>query len=196
MECPGYDLKLEGLTFQQFTAQYKIALKQEYEELRRIAAMHGAQIPALKEDIETDEDYAKEKDSNPLFEFPYDVEYLTAKQCNDQIKYYEMLQAKNIEIDETRIWDKKRKNACIGNDLIKKRCSMNDMLWAEYKNNKFHSLEDVKHRIKLDIVKSKLYPEGWTDYTKQPPVEYVQKLKQQGVFNSIIEELQELMNHG
>ena len=193
-ECAEYDLKLEGLTFRQFIEFYKTALRQEYEDLRRIAAMHGAELPPLKEEIETEEEYARAKDKDPLIDFPYDVVYLTEKQCNEQIKYYNLLKAKGIEVPEERIWDEERKAACLGDDIVAKRCSMNDVLWAEYKANPNLTIEDVERKIKIDIARSKLYPPGWTDYTTPPPNEYIQELKQKGLFQKYMDELQELID--
>lgn len=193
-QCSGYDLKLEGLTFTQFVALYKTALKQEYEELRRIAAMHGAELPPLKEDIQSEEEYARAKDKDPLIDFPYDVVYLTPKQCDEQIKYYKMLKDRGIEVPEERIWDERRKQACLGDDIVARRCSMNDVLWAMYKENPSITLDEVEKKIRIDIVRSKLYPEGWTDYDQPPPNEYIQELKKKGLFQKYMDELQELVN--
>ena len=190
--CSGYDLKLEGLTFKQFTAFYKTALEQEYEDLRRLAAMHGAELPPLHKNPETDEELARVKDNDPLLNFPFDVIYLTSQQCDEQILYYDMLDKRGVEVEPFRVWDNRRKEACLGDDMAARRCSMNNVLWEAYCKNPSMSLSDVKRKIQFDITKSKLYPSGWHNYTQPPPIEHIHKLKESGQFDLIMEQLQEL----
>lgn len=130
---------------------------------------------------------------DPLYGFPNDISYLTAKQVADKLEVTMQLRDK---LAPQKRWDRERGTACLGrHGLAAKRCSMNDKLWSLWLKSKWKgrplTLNQVRNLILFDIARSKLYPQGWTDDTKDPPEWYVKKLKEEGKFEVILREIEE-----
>jgi len=138
---------------------------------------------------------AVNRDKDPLFDFPNDVVYFTEEQCDQQIKYWSKVSSLRKDIPVKALWDEKRKKACLGGfGDAARRCSMNNDLWEMWLNNPKVTLDTVKRRIKADIVRSQLYPEGYPA-DKPPPRWYIKKLQESGEYERIVEELRGLTRH-
>ena len=70
---------------------------------------------------------------------------------------------------------------------------MNDKLWGIYQKAKQRhvtlTLDDIKRMILIDIKRSKLYPPGWTDDSVDPPEWYLEQLREQGLLDKILKEI-------
>jgi hypothetical protein len=131
---------------------------------------------------------------DPLFGFPNDIIYFDRGQIEAKVlvsrRFWKKLKV------EAR-WDRERAEACIGrHGLVARRCSMNDKLWGIYQKAKGRrvvlTLEDIKKMILIDIKRSKLYPPGWTDDTVDPPRWYLDKLKEQGLLDNVLKEIDDV----
>ncbi len=53
------------------------------------------------------------------------------------------------------------------------------------------TLDAVKKMIRIDIVRSRLYPPGWTDDTASPPEWYMDRLRKEGRLDQVFKEIEE-----
>ncbi|MBN1593425.1 MAG: hypothetical protein JW941_09315 [Candidatus Coatesbacteria bacterium] len=82
---------------------------------------------------------ARSDGDNRKREFPFDVVPLSSGEATDMMRLSVTLEAaiaKRSGIPTTRerlfLWDRERRDACLGNDILARRCSMDDYLWAIY----------------------------------------------------------------
>jgi hypothetical protein len=54
------------------------------------------------------------------------------------------------------------------------------------------TLDDIKRMILIDIKRSKLYPPGWTDDTADPPEWYLKQLREKGLFEKILRDIDDV----
>lgn len=170
--------------------------KRKLKELRLNAVLWGAKIslPDDDEDEEQRYEYAVRKSRDPLMDFPHDVVYFTAEQCDRKISVTRALGAK---LPPEKRWDHYRKEACLGKfGIVARRCSMNDRLWSVWlrtlETGARLGLDEVKRMILVDLKRSELYPPGWRDDTAEPPPWYLEELKRTGKYGRIMKELDEL----
>jgi hypothetical protein len=118
----------------------------------------------------------------PLRRFPYDIDYFSPEQVhkilgfstyalNQAIKTKRQFATRNDAILFTRrLWDKPRADACLGSDIVAKRCSMNDELWRRYtglkQQGKTLDIDTVRRWVEQDMIKAELYPKE-ADYKAQ-----------------------------
>jgi len=135
---------------------------------------------------------AKAKARDPLAFFPKDVQYFTEKQCRDVQRHYDKCLAiyeKRGDIERARAigkkrWTEDRVNACLGHDVVAKRCSMNDHLWEKWlESGGSLTLKQVRGLIEFDVARSVLY-RPTDDPDAQPSPEYVKTLDPDVVKNA------------
>lgn len=167
--------------------------KRKMHELKIQASLFGIEFP--------DEDAAnkkrKEVEDNikdPLRNFPDDVIYCDAKDCDSKIRLSKKLKNRPFECQ----WDEYRKECCLGNyGIIARRCSINDVLWGRYlkttEAGAVLSIDQVKAMVEFDIVRRSLYP---VDYKgvgdDSPPKDYIEKLKKSGEYIKILQKLDDI----
>lgn len=135
---------------------------------------------------------AEERLKNPLKDFPYDIEYLSAHACRQKIEISQRFKGR---MAKNKVWDNFRMGACLGkHGIVAKRCSMNDVLWGRYlKYGDKLTLEDIKRMILFDAKRRELYPPDYRgDGEEPPPVEYLEQLKREGRLDKIYNELDEI----
>lgn len=194
--CESYNLELRGLTRSLFLKFVDLASDDNYQREKRLYNVLGVLIsgkPIIAEsnysnrivDVE-----AKKKDI--LYDFPYDVPYPTEKMIQDNLKYWETASEK----DSLEIWNKERADAARGKiGVVAKRCSVNSLLWVEYKEGKFKDQKSLKNRLKLDHLRIVLYPR---DFPRNkvceaaPPIEYWRTLKESGKLIEYINDLKSI----
>ncbi|MCD6327915.1 hypothetical protein J7M28_10230 [bacterium] len=73
-------------------------------------------------------------------EFPNDVKYLSPREASDMVALSQSILAAKAkrgqalsERERIWLWDDKRRRACLGTDVVARRCSMDDYLWAIYR---------------------------------------------------------------
>jgi len=132
--------------------------------------------------------HAQSKPPVLLENFPNDVVYWTEQQINGEMMLSKMrahsIATKPMSEElrrrtKRKIWDEARKAACLGNDVVAKRCSMNDCLWEKYTTVKAAggtmTLKEVEKCIRYDLIRSELYREG-DDFDSPPNPEYLKQL--------------------
>ncbi len=74
-------------------------------------------------------------------EFPFDVAFLTAEETTDMVRMSMLLQTardkRGIPLNPRErifLWNNERRDACLGLDIVARRCSMDDYLWAVYRH--------------------------------------------------------------
>ena len=74
-------------------------------------------------------------------EFPFDVAFLTAEETTDMIRMSTLLQTARktrgtplSPRERIFLWDDERRAACLGSDIVARRCSMDDYLWAVHRH--------------------------------------------------------------
>jgi len=128
---------------------------------------------------------------DPLYGFPNDIRYFTRDQAMQKVKITERFGEK---IAPRSRWGMERVRACVGElGIVARRCSMNDLLWDTYSRAKHEgvelTLDTVRRMIEYDILRSQLYPPGWSDDTVPPPKEFLEELQKQGKLKRIYAEM-------
>ena len=173
---------------------YHCLNKRKLREKKYWVVIFGGELKT-EEDTRQQMEYAIKKHEDPLFDFPYDVEYFSKEQCLEKIHITEVLGDKR---DFKARWDEYRMDACLGKyGIVAKRCSMNNELWYRYNEAKAQgvnlTLATVKKMIQIDMTRSKLYPPGWQDPEKPPPIWYLDKLRKEGKLEKIYQDLDKLI---
>jgi hypothetical protein len=168
--------------------------RRKFKELERQAIVLWGYDPRKKKRQQKRKELAEKWQEDPLYGFPYDIEYLSKEQIMAKIAVSRRFWNK---IAPEKRWDKERGEACLGRyGIVAKRCSMNDKLWGIYQKAKQRgvslSLEEVRKMILLDIKRSKLYPPGWQDDTVDPPEWYLEELREKGLLEKILKEIDEV----
>lgn len=138
---------------------------------------------------------AKLKLKNPLVDFPDDVTYLDAKNCNVKIK---LTNDPKLTLPFEQKWNEYRKNCCLGNfGPAAKRCSMNDTLWGRYlratEAGNPLSLDVIKAMVEFDMARRELYPVDYKGHPDAPPPkDFMGKLKSSGKYTEILQRLNTL----
>ena len=129
---------------------------------------------------------AKKKDI--LYDFPFDIEYPAERQIQDNLKYWGEVKEQSIER-----WDTERANAARDKKgVIARRCSVNSLLWKEFKEGAFPDQQTLKNRLKLDHIRLAFYPVSFSRSKiciEPPPLDYWKELKEKGDLQFFIEEL-------
>lgn len=80
--------------------------------------------------------------------FPYDVRYLTPRECSDMIALSNAVRRVKkrrsqplAESERLWLWDESRRSACLGSDVVARRCSMDDYLYEIYRRLHSRGLE-------------------------------------------------------
>lgn len=167
--------------------------KRKMQELKIQASLFGIEFP--------DEDAAAQKRKtieknikDPLMDFPNDVVYCDAKDCDTKIRLSERLKKRPLECQ----WDEYRKGCCLGNyGVVARRCSINDVLWGRYLSVReagaVLSIDQVKAMVEFDIVRRKLYPANYKGRgNDSPPKEYIEELKKAGEYMKILQQLDDI----
>jgi len=128
---------------------------------------------------------------DPLYGFPNDIVYFTRSEAMQKVK---VTQRFGDKIAPRSRWDMERVRACMGElGLVARRCSMNDVLWEKYLQSKQQgvrlTLDTVRKMVRYDILRSQLYPPGWSDDTVPPPQEFLERLRKQGRLQKIYAEM-------
>ena len=131
---------------------------------------------------------------DPLFAFPDDITYFNPSQIGNMLGVSRRFGPK---MTPEKRWTQERADACSGKyGRAARRCSMNDKLWRLYQISKKRglplTLPDIKKLILIDIKRSKLYPPGWTDDTASPPEWYLKELRQKGILEGILKEIDQV----
>lgn len=119
---------------------------------------------------------AKELIENPLKDFPHDIDYLSEKDIADKVKQSNFMMQKEKSKPGTirpdilaAAWDPARVQAARGQSNATKvdpdvaqRAAQNDVLWVWFNEMTAAgvrvTMELLKERVHLDVVRSKLYP--------------------------------------
>ena len=165
--------------------------KRKFKEIERQAMMMWGYDPGKRTQSRKQRDLAAKWIEDPLFGFPNDIIYFDRGQIDAKLSVSRRFWDKFRE--EAR-WDRLRAEACLGRQgIVARRCSMNDKLWGIYgKAKQRHvtlTLDDIKRMILIDIKRSKLYPPGWTDDSVDPPEWYLEQLREQGLLDKILKEI-------
>ena len=165
--------------------------KRKFKEIERQAMMMWGYDPGKRTQSRKQRDLAAKWIEDPLFGFPNDIIYFDRGQIDAKLSVSRRFWDKFRE--EAR-WDRLRAEACLGRQgIVARRCSMNDKLWGIYgKAKQRHvtlTLDDIKKMILIDIKRSKLYPPGWTDDSVDPPEWYLEQLREQGLLDKILKEI-------
>ncbi len=164
--------------------------KRQLKELKVQASLVG--IIVEDEDASAKKRKAVEdRIKNPLKDFPNDVVYFNARDCDSKIRLSQKLKKRPIESQ----WDEYRKECCLGNyGIIARRCSVNDVLWGRYLKIKeagaVPTLDQVKAMVEFDIVRRKLYPANYKGTgSESPPKDYIRELQKSGEYTKILQRL-------
>lgn len=167
--------------------------KRKVQELKIQASLFGVEFP--DEDAAARKKKAVEENvKDPLKDFPNDVVYCSAKDCDTKIRLSKKLKKRPLECQ----WDNYRKECCLGNyGIIARRCSINDVLWGRYLQIKEAgatlSLDQVKAMVEFDIVRRQLYPANYKGTgSDSPPKDYIEKLKKSGEYMTILQQLDDI----
>ena len=164
-----------------------------FKEMERQAMVQWGYDPKAKKDRDSKKKMAERWLQDPLYAFPYDIEYFDYSQVAGKIAVSKRFWSK---MAPEKRWDKGRADSCLGKyGIVAKRCSMNDKLWFFYKQAQTKkipfTLGHVKKMIMIDIKRSKLYPPGWQDSDASPPEWYLDKLRAEGQLDRILSEIDE-----
>ena len=147
--------------------------------------------------FEGEDDSAKKRKAvedsikDPLKDFPNDVIYFSARDCDSKIRLSQKLKKRPIESQ----WNEYRKECCLGNyDIVARRCSVNDVLWGRYLEIKkavaVFTIDQVKAMVEFDIVRRELYPANYKGTgSEPPPKDYVKELQKSGEYTKILQRL-------
>lgn len=152
----------------------------------------GGTVPDDETDPESAEKDAMERLENPFKDFPNDIRYFSASECQSKVEISAAFKGK---IAKDKIWDRKRMDACLGkHGVVAKRCSMNDVLWSRYiEHGDAITLDAILNMMKLDAKRRELYPPDYKGTgEEQPPEEYLKELKAAGKLDKIYSELSQL----
>lgn len=153
---------------------------------------------------------------NPLASFPDDISYFTKSDVAEKLRHAEIVKKRKPNVYNRGLWTKERANACLGNNKIAKRASMNDLLWERYSELITQGVDVTLNHLKLflevDIARSRLYPDvvelternryerknklplTKKDVTKPPPDWHIEKLKTTGELKRIINDIRRVSN--
>jgi hypothetical protein len=190
--CKNWNLELYGLTRALFLRFVEIASDDNYQREKRLYNVLGMLIvgqPVIKESNYSNRvvDVA-EKKKDILYDFPYDIEYPSERVIQDNLKYWSEVKEESIER-----WDDERADAARNKmGVIARRCSVNSLLWMEFKNGAFKDQVSLKNRLKLDHIRLAFYPLNFSRSKiciEPPPLDYWQGLKEKGDLQFFINEL-------
>lgn len=163
--------------------------KRKVQELKIQASLLGVEF--------SDKDATKKKKEeveatieDPLRNFPNDVVYRDAKDCDAKIRLSQRLD-RPIECQ----WDIYRKECCLGQyGIVARRCSVNDVLWGRYlkikETENVLTLNQVRAMVEFDIIRRQLYPPDYNGKGEEsPPEEYIAELKKTGKYIEILQKL-------
>ena len=189
--CKEFDLELYGLTRPQFVRFVRETSKELYEKEKRLYNAFCLMITGnlfIKDDKKPTIDVNKKK-QDFLYDFPHDVEYPTETMIKGNLKYWEDYEG---EIT-TAYWNSERADGCRGNlGMIARRCSVNDLLWQEYKQGLYTTQQALKCRIKIDHVRVACYPTRFQrkDICKVPaPFDHLESLNSEGKLEILIKQM-------
>lgn len=157
------------------------------------AAFAGVNLDDKKPEDKKKE--AEERLKNPLKNFPNDVKYLSANDCEVKIR---LTNNPKLSLSQEQKWDIYRKDCCIGRyGEASRRCSMNDVLWGRYLKSievgKPLILDIIKVMVEFDMVRRELYPKDYKGSPEEiPPEEYIRELKSSGKYIEILQKLDNL----
>jgi len=142
----------------------------------------------IKDDKKPTIDVNKKK-QDFLYDFPHDVEYPTESMIRDNLKYWEDFEG---EITPA-YWSSERADACRGNlGMIARRCSVNDLLWQEYKKGLYTTQQALKCRIKIDHVRVACYPSKFIRKdicVLPPPLDHLETLNSEGKLEVLMKQM-------
>lgn len=174
--CKKWDLELHGLTRDMFSHFVELASDEQYQREKRLynvisLVMTGKPIIVDKKSQPIN---VTQKKRDILYDFPYDAPYPSEGEINENLNFWK---GKVEEYKESgkelplSYWDRERATACKGDKgIIARRCSINDLLWAEYKEGKYKDAQELKNRVRLDYIRISLYPgDQRTVVCKEPP---------------------------
>lgn len=179
--CQEYDLELYGLTRPLFVKLVQETNNEMYEREKRLYNAFSLMITGslfIKETKEVSVN-VEEKRKDILYDFPYDMEYPTEKVILDNVKYWDDYNGEPT----LNLWTEERADACRGKfGVIARRCSINDLLWKEYKEGLHKNQKSLKCRIKLDHIRIGCYPSSHRDKicVEPPTVEHFNHIKENG----------------
>lgn len=141
-------------------------------------------------------DLAEKWQKDPLYGFPNDITYFSRTEAMQKVKITQRFGDRIAPRDR---WDMERVRACMGElGTVAKRCSMNDVLWEKYLQSEREgvrlTLDTVWKMIRYDILRSQLYPPGWTDDIAPPPPEYLERLQKEGKLKRIHTEMDKVFH--
>ena len=132
------------------------------QKMRMQAAMFGIDIDGKKKKKYSKEEAVKALE-NPVADFPNDIEYFNEKDVKERLKHAEVFKRNcpNRQPPVT-VWNTERADACLGDDVVAKRASMNDDLWVKYTELKSKgvalSVTALKRIVEFDALRAGLYP--------------------------------------
>ena len=122
--------------------------RRKFKELETEAMVMWGYDPKKKKAKERQKDLAEKWNEDPLFNFPIDIEYLTADQVAQKLSVSKRFWKKMLP--ETR-WTSERAAACLKRrGIVARRCSMNDRLWALYQRAREKGVESDPGRSEAD----------------------------------------------
>lgn len=138
---------------------------------------------------------AEAKLKNPLVDFPDDVKYLNAADCDVKIR---LTNDPKLCLPFKQKWNSYRKDCCLGEyGKAARRCSVNDTLWERYlasaQAGRPISLEVIKGMVEFDMLRSELYPKNFKGSPGEDPPEYfINELKESGKYTDILQKLDQI----
>lgn len=162
----------------------------------QIRLMWG-EVPSDKAKASMEKKELAEKwQEDPLYGFPDDIGYLDSRHVGIKLRITKRFGEK---LAPEKRWDQERADSCLGKrGVVARRCSMNDALWEKWRQSITEGnplrLETVRKMVQCDILRSKLYPPGWTDDKSPPPSEHLEKLRQEGKLEPIYTEIDGLFS--
>lgn len=140
--------------------------------------------------------------------FPHDVQYLTAGQAADLVLLSsQLLAAKRRRGEELSLreriwlWDEERMRACLGSDIVAKRCSMDDYLWEIFRSYRSMGIEltlnACRHIYETKLLVASLYRSAVSQESRgnityfAPPIGQGGGQERMREFNAAFERLRE-----
>jgi len=167
------------------------------QELKTQAAFAGINLDEDKSEGDPEEklNRAKDKLKDPLRDFPNDIDYLNAADCEVKIR---LTNNPKLKLPFKQKWDTYRKDCCLGKyGNVAKRCSMNNTLWGRYLTSAEAGrplpLDAVKAMVEFDAIRRELYPKDYKGHPDaDPPKVYIEELKRSGKYTDILQRLNTL----
>ena len=166
--------------------------ERKLQEIKMQAAFAGVNLDDKKPKNKKD---AEDRLKSPLKNFPDDIEYLSANDCDVKIR---ITNDPKLPLAMEQKWDSYRKDCCTGKyGRAPKRCSMNDVLWGRYLKSveagKPLIIDIIKIMVEFDMVRRELYPKDYKGHPEEPPPEeYLKELKSSGKYIGILQKLDNL----